>query len=187
VLSDDVIVFVQMVPHIPPWHVSPAEQETEVAHWPHASHVCVAPEPKHCLSPGVQTGAKGQEQLPQVQLALHVSVPCVLHDCVAVGAQTPCPLHVPSCHTPFTQVCVLVPHLSQGTLFVLPGAHAPVHDPFTQVWPEHRTALPHCPHASQVSTPLLVALHCCAPGMHTGTSGHEQLPQPQVAPHVCEP
>jgi hypothetical protein len=100
--------------------------------------------------PGVQTGAEGQEQLFQAQVALHVCVPYVLQVCIVVAAQAPWPKHVPSCHIPFTHVCVSVPQLVQGIGFVVPGAHAPEHAPEMHVALVHSAAVPHWPHASHV-------------------------------------
>jgi hypothetical protein len=40
-------------------------------------------------APGVHTGDDVHEHAPQAQLDEHVSVPYVLHDCVAFGAQAP--------------------------------------------------------------------------------------------------
>jgi hypothetical protein len=141
----------------------------------------------HCFVPGVQTGADGQEHPPQLQLAPHVCVPYVLHVSCAFGAQAPCPAHVPFCHEPFTHVCVSVPQLPQGTGFVVPGAHDPVHAPAEHVSPTHATALPHWPHASHVCTPLVLVLHCLAPGVHTGALAQEQGCHEQFVPHVCVP
>jgi hypothetical protein len=77
-------------------------------HWPHESHVSTV-EPEHSTWPGVQTGEGGQEQVPQAQLAVHVWEPYVLHISLAFGSHTPCPVQVPSCQEPFTQVWVSVP------------------------------------------------------------------------------
>jgi hypothetical protein len=86
-----------------------------------------------------------------------------------------------------THVCVLVPQLPHETWFVVPGAHEPVHAPPMHVSFMQSTAVPHWPHASHVCTPLLVALHCLAPGVHTGALGQEHGPQPQDGVHVCVP
>jgi hypothetical protein len=84
-------------------------------------------------------------------------------------------------------VCVSVPQLPHESVRVSPGAHDPVQAPPTQVWSTQSTGLPHWPHASHVCTPLPLALHCRAPGVHAGASGHEQEPHPQLALQVCEP
>lgn len=57
---------------------------TALPHWPHALHVCT-PLLEHWLAFGTHTGVDGQEQAPHAQLELHVCIPYVLHDCVAVG------------------------------------------------------------------------------------------------------
>jgi hypothetical protein len=98
----------------------------------------------------VHTGAAGHEQLPQAQLAPHVCIPYVLHTSVALGEQAPWPSHWPSCQAPLTHVCVLVPQAPHATLFVVPGAHEPVHAPPMHVSFVHATAVPHWPHASHV-------------------------------------
>jgi hypothetical protein len=54
-------------------------------------------------------------------------------------------------------------------------------------FPAHETAVPHSPHALQVSTPLVVLLHWVAPGVQTGAAVHEHVPQPQLALHTCVP
>ncbi len=51
--------------------------------------------------------------------------------------------------------------------------------------PVHATALPHCPHASHVCTPL--PEHCLAFGTHTGPDGHEQGPHAQLVVQVSVP
>jgi hypothetical protein len=71
-----------------------------------------------------------------------------------------------------------------------PGAQlggSDTHALFTQngVLPAHATALPHCPHASHVCTPL--PQHCLAFGTHTGLDAHEQAPHAQLVVHVCVP
>ena len=141
----------------------------------------------HFFVPGVQTGMAGQLQAPQEQLVLHVCVPYVLHVWCAPEEHAPCPVHVPSCHEPFTHVCVSVPQLAQGMGFVLPGEHEPVHAPPEHVSLMQATAFPHWPHASHVCTPLLVGLHCLEPGVQAGADGHEQGCQEQFVPHVCVP
>jgi hypothetical protein len=61
---------------------------TALPHCPHALQV-TTPLPEHCVAFRVQAGADPHEQPPHAQFELHVSVPYVLQDCVAFGAQTP--------------------------------------------------------------------------------------------------
>ena len=132
----DVTTFVHAKPQSPPWHVCcAAHGVTAPAACPHALQVWIPdPEPEHVIVPGVHTGLSGHEQLPNEQLALHVIVPYVLHDWVALGAHSPCPRHVPlSCHVPVaSHVCVSVPQLLHATGFVAPGLQDPVHLPWLQ-------------------------------------------------------
>jgi hypothetical protein len=116
-------------------HVIPAPHETGLPHWPHALHVCVL-EPEHCLAVGVHTGFGPHEQAPHAQLVLQLSVPYVLHDCVALGAHAPWPAQLPLvCQAPVdAHVCVSVPHLPHATGLVWPGAQEPVHTPPMHVW-----------------------------------------------------
>jgi hypothetical protein len=106
---------------------------------------------------GAHTGVLPHEQAPHAQPPEQVSLPYVLHPCVALGAQTPCPAQLPETHWPqLLQVLVWVPQLPHATGFVAPGVHAGV--------------LPHehAPHAQvpeQVSVPYV--LHpCVAFGLH---------------------
>ncbi len=62
-LSIDVTVRVHATPHAP-LHVCPDAHDVAVAHWPQASHVCIALVEEHCVAPGVHTGTDGHEQLP---------------------------------------------------------------------------------------------------------------------------
>jgi hypothetical protein len=82
---------------------------------------------------------------------------------------------------------MLVPHLPQEIEFVVPGAHEPVQAPPMHVSFVQSTAALHCPQASHVCTPLLVALHCFEPGVQTGAKGQEHGCHPQLASHVCVP
>jgi hypothetical protein len=50
---------------------------------------------------------------------------------------------------------------------VVPGVHAPVHDPSTHAWAVHGVALPHAPLALHVATPL--PEHCVESGLQTPT------------------
>jgi hypothetical protein len=62
-------------------------------------------------------------------------------------------------------------------------AHAPLAQ--NAVLPVHATALPHCPHALHVCTPL--PEHCVAPGVHAGPDPHEHAPHAHVPLHDCVP
>lgn len=122
----------------------------------------------HAPAPGVHTGGFGHEHAPQVHVAEHVLVPYVLHACMPEGAQTPWFMHEPATHMPLaSHVSVSVPQLPQADMRVWPGAHTPLHAPLTHVWFMHATALPHCPVASHVCTPLLELEHCVLPGTQT--------------------
>jgi hypothetical protein len=101
-----------------------------------------------------------------------------LHVCVAFRVHAAEVTHVPLvCHAPLApQVCGSVPQVPQATGSVWPGAHTPVQVPVpvpdTHVWLVHATGVAlHCPHASQVRTPLLE--HLVAPGAHTAAAGQE--------------
>jgi hypothetical protein len=90
----------------------------------------------------------------------------VLHVCVVPAAQTPWFMHVPATHVPFgPHVWVSVPQLPQVTMRVCPCEQTPMQTPVTHVWFMHATGLPHCPLASQVSTPLPEQV--VVPGTHT--------------------
>jgi hypothetical protein len=52
----------------------PEPQLVGLPHCPQVLHVCT-PVPEHCLAPGVHTGVDAQEQEPQAQLELQVSLP----------------------------------------------------------------------------------------------------------------
>jgi hypothetical protein len=115
-----------------------------------------------------------------------------LHVCVAFSVHAAEAVQVPLvCQAPLAlQICVSVPQVPQATGFVWPGAHTPVQVPVpvpaTQVWLVHATGVVlHCPHASQVWTPLLE--HRVAPGVHTDAAGHEQALHAQVALHDSVP
>jgi hypothetical protein len=97
----------------------PAPHDTGLPHWPHGSHVCT-PLPEHCFAPGEHTGIDPHEHEPHAQLMLHVSLPYVLHACVALGAHAPCPTQLPLvCQVPLVlHVCVSVPQLPQAAGWV---------------------------------------------------------------------
>jgi hypothetical protein len=192
-LKVEVTVFVQARPQTAFSHVSPVAQATAVPHWPHELHVTV-PLPEHWIWPGVHTGAAGHEQLPHAQLALHVAAPYVLQVSVPFGAQTPCPVHVPSCHVPLTHVCVSVPQLPHDTGSVWPGAHTPLHVPLMHVWFGQVEVVCHMPPPLHVCA--LLPEHCFCPELHVPAhipptqvplvhgTGFPYCPQ---APHVSTP
>jgi hypothetical protein len=150
--------------HVPdPVQVISAPHETGLPHCPHASHVCTLL-PEHFLLPGVHAGDDGQEQAPHAHVGPHVSVPYVLHGCVAPCAHGPCPLHAPFCQTPpAPHVCVSVPQLPHDTGLVWPGEQLPTHAPPEQVELTHATGAPHMP-PLHVCTPL--PEHCVSPLVH---------------------
>jgi hypothetical protein len=94
------------------------------------------------------------------------------------------------CHVPVVlQFWVVFPLQS-----VWPGAHTPVHTPFTQVWPLHATSLPYVPLAVQVSTLLpehvtWVGAHVPVqtPLMHVWLVHAAAVPQLPPELHVCTP
>ena len=82
-------------------------------------------------------------------------------------------------------VCVSVPQLPHANGSVWVGAQTPVHTPGGRhVWLAQAPPT-HWPHVLQVCAAL--PEHCAAAGVHTGTDGHEQAPQVQVAWQVCVP
>ena len=86
------------------------------------------------------------------------------------------------CHMPFVpHVCALLPEHC-----FCPELHVPLHMPLTHVPLPQATGFPYCPQAPHVWTPPFDA-HCACPGVHAGVDGHEQVPQAQLAVHVCEP
>jgi hypothetical protein len=178
---------VQLPLHTPPTQV-PLLHAAGVPHCPQPPHVSSSVE-EHCALPGVHTGLDAHEHAPQVHPAAHDCVPYVLHGCVAPGAHTPWLAHVPLvCQAPVVlHVCVSVPQLPQGTGVVCPGAHFPVHAPFTQVWPTHATGVPHWSFDPHVCTPF--PEHCSCPVTHVPAhTPPAQLPLAHAtgAPH-CPP
>ncbi len=94
-----------------------------------------------------------QTQLPQAQLALHVSVPLV-QACVAPGEHAPPPVHDDHAdHTPLVHVRVCVPWLQLPHACIDGPLHA--HTPPVQVDPLGQAL----PHEAQLPLSLLRSTH----------------------------
>jgi hypothetical protein len=120
----------------------------------------------HSCSPGVHAGDDGQLQLLQAQLDEQVSLPYVLHCCMAGGSHAPWSMQPPVCQVPMLlHVCVSEPQLPQAMDCTSPSSHTPVHTPAAHVCIEQGTAVPHVPLESHVSTPL--PEHCVSPAAQT--------------------
>ena len=74
------------------------------------------------------------------------------------------------------------------SVVVTTSVHVEPHTPFWQVSPApHATGLPHWPHASHVTVPVLLLLHCTWLLMkQTAGFGHEHAPHWQLWLHVSE-
>jgi hypothetical protein len=75
------------------------------------------------------------------------------------------------------------------SVVVTTSVHVEPHTPFWQVSPApHATGLPHWPHASHVTVPVLLLLHCTWLLMkQTAGFGHEHAPHWQLWLHVSDP